>query len=157
MFSAISRLIKKLNKKRTLKKTNLKIPRMLANDLYDAIWSFFQCDFAFSSLSCTQTQEDDSLVLHLFLPSRLVLLPCFHTQKHCYGYQEVHLSHVQTLLFLIDLASHLCKNCFYQNFAFSITELVSNHSTCRLRRFLFVSQDPSNLQLASEKYSFRSM
>lgn len=86
-----------------------------------------------------QTEKRDLLVLHLlFLPSRLVLLPCLHTQKHCYGYQEVHLSHVQTLLFLIGLASHLCKSCFHQNSGFSIVELVPNHITYRITYRLVV-------------------
>lgn len=90
------------------------------------------------SRSCTQTQKDDSLVLHLFLPSRLVLLPCFHSQMRRCGCRGVHLSRAQTLLFPIDLASPLCKNGFDQNFGFSIIELIPNHSTCRLQRFLFV-------------------
>lgn len=142
----------KTQQKRTfkIKKSNLKIVRMLANDLW-MLYSYLSSVILHSpvSHSRTQTQRDDSLVLHLFLPSRLVLLPCFHTQKHCFGYQEVHLSRVQTLLFPIDLASRLCKNCFYQNFGFSIIELVPNPSTCRLQRFLFVFQVPTNLQLAS--------
>lgn len=109
----------------------------------------------FQSL-CTQIQ-DDSLVLHLFLPSLLVLLPCFHTQKHCCGCQEVHLSRGQRLLFPIDLASRLCKNCFHQNFCFSLIELVPNLSTCIHQRLLSLFQLPSNLHLASQKHSLRSM